>query len=59
MNLNGMIEFVEFVVLMGLELVKMVVYNDKELLIVFWVFDWDGNGFIMVVEFVYLMVKFG
>lgn len=59
MNLNGMIEFVEFVLLMGLELVKVVVYSDKELFIVFWVFDWDGNGFIIVVEFVYLMVKFG
>ncbi|XP_024379770.1 probable calcium-binding protein CML18 [Physcomitrium patens] len=58
-NSNGMIEFAEFVALMGPELVKTVAYNDKELLTVFRAFDRDGNGFITAAELAHSMAKLG
>ncbi|XP_024388042.1 probable calcium-binding protein CML11 [Physcomitrium patens] len=58
-NSNGMIEFAEFVSLMGPELVKAVVYSDKELLTVFRAFDRDGNGFITAAELAHSMAKLG
>lgn len=58
-NSNGMIEFSEFVALVGPQLVKTEVFNDKELLTVFRAFDRDGNGFITAVELAHAMAKLG
>jgi calcium-binding protein CML len=58
-NSNGMIEFSEFVALIGPELVKQEVFSDKELLTVFRAFDRDGNGFITAAELAHSMAKLG
>lgn len=58
-NSNGMIEFAEFVALIGPELVKQDVFSDKELLTVFRAFDRDGNGFITAAELAHSMAKLG
>ncbi|KAG0570886.1 hypothetical protein KC19_6G195000 [Ceratodon purpureus] len=56
---NGMIEFPEFVALVGPEFVKTEAFNDKELLTVFRAFDRDGNGFITAAELAHSMAKLG
>jgi calcium-binding protein CML len=58
-NSNGMVEFAEFVALVGPQLVKTEAFNDKELLTVFRAFDRDGNGFITAAELAHSMAKLG
>lgn len=59
-NGNGLIEFPEFIALIGPDTVtEEVSYNQEELLTLFRKFDRDGNGYITAVELAHSMARLG
>jgi calcium-binding protein CML len=58
-NNNGLIEFEEFVVMIGNDTTDEQIYTQEELLSLFRRFDRDGNGFISATELAYSMAKLG
>ena len=58
-NNNGLIEFEEFVTMVGNDTTDEQIYNQEELLLLFRKFDRDGNGFISASELAYSMAKMG
>lgn len=58
-NSNGLIEFHEFVAMVGPDTTEEVSYNQEELLSLFRKFDRDGNGYITAVELAHSMARMG
>lgn len=54
---NGNIDFLEFLFLMFKR--EKDEEMDDDLLEVFWVFDWDGDGYISIIEFWMVMLNLG
>eukprot|EP00250_Pteridium_aquilinum_P013204 c21198_g1_i1 orf=600-1088(-) len=58
-NSNGLIEFHEFVAMIGPETTVEASYNQEELLTLFRKFDRDGNGYITAAELAHSMARMG
>ncbi|MCO5595860.1 hypothetical protein L7F22_049911 [Adiantum nelumboides] len=58
-NSNGLIEFPEFLAMVGTDTTEEASYNQEELLLLFRKFDRDGNGYITAVELAHSMARMG